>query len=98
MQRAARHDRFDDFLADQREEERHADLVDEKPERLRKGEIGLRLDVRPDQREDGADWEQQKVLSTKLKCAGGAAPIWAVPHDDRMVSQGVVMVFHVAPV
>jgi hypothetical protein len=32
VQRAPGHHRFDDFLTDQREEERHADFVDEKSE------------------------------------------------------------------
>ena len=51
VQGAARHDRFEDFLRDEREEERHRDLVHDERQAISGLEVALRRNVRPDERD-----------------------------------------------
>ena len=91
MQGAARHDRLDDFLRDQREEERHAHFVDKEAERLRKSEVALGSQIGPRERDRGAHREEKKVSAAELERTNGGPLPPAVPHDDRMVGQGMVL-------
>ena len=62
MQRAAGHHRLEHFLRDEPEEERHADLVDRERERVREAEVALGGGVGPDQRDRGAERQQQEAI------------------------------------
>ena len=62
MQRPARHHRLDHFLRDQREEQRHPDVVDQERQVDRELEVTLGARVRPHQRDDDADGYGETVI------------------------------------
>ena len=62
VQRAAGRRRFDHFFCGKGEEERHADVVDDEVEVVREAHVALALEVRPDERDERAEYQQPGVI------------------------------------
>jgi hypothetical protein len=62
VQRSARRRRLDDLLGREREEEDHADVVDEELEPVGDGVIAAGGGIRPDQGDQSAERQDERVL------------------------------------